>query len=184
MASYEFVYGTFAAIPFFLFWLYWSWMIVLFGAETTFAIQNHRTYEQESSAATANPATRVKLAMLIVHDIVSHHAKGKTWIMQSFNEGHNIPVRLIRDVLDILTESHIIAETASPSGGYVPARDPDSISMADIFLGFQGKPDQSMNKLTISEKTDINDHFDTQIGTFVANLDKIKLRQLITPSKR
>jgi len=31
-ASYEFVYGTFAAIPIFLIWLYVCWVVILFGA--------------------------------------------------------------------------------------------------------------------------------------------------------
>jgi membrane protein len=34
-ATYNLVYGTFAAIPIFLLWVYLSWLIVLFGAEFT-----------------------------------------------------------------------------------------------------------------------------------------------------
>jgi membrane protein len=33
--AYSVVYGTFAAVPFFLLWIYLSWLIVLFGAELT-----------------------------------------------------------------------------------------------------------------------------------------------------
>lgn len=40
-ASYELIYGTFAAIPLFLLWIYISWMIVLAGAELVHAIGNY-----------------------------------------------------------------------------------------------------------------------------------------------
>ncbi|MDB6063342.1 MAG: hypothetical protein JWM78_3445 [Verrucomicrobiaceae bacterium] len=40
-ASYQFIYGTFAAIPLFLLWIYTSWVIVLAGAETAHAIANY-----------------------------------------------------------------------------------------------------------------------------------------------
>ena len=44
VSRYSMIYGTFASIPVFLIWLYISWMIVLFGAEISFAFQNVRTY--------------------------------------------------------------------------------------------------------------------------------------------
>jgi len=42
-ASYEFVYGTFAAIPIFLMWLYICWVVILFGANLVRAIPVFRT---------------------------------------------------------------------------------------------------------------------------------------------
>jgi membrane protein len=40
-ASYQLIYGTFAAIPLFLLWIYTSWVIVLAGAEFVHAISNY-----------------------------------------------------------------------------------------------------------------------------------------------
>ncbi len=40
-ASYQLIYGTFAAIPLFLLWIYTSWVIVLAGAEFVHAITNY-----------------------------------------------------------------------------------------------------------------------------------------------
>ncbi len=39
-ASYGLIYGSFAAIPLFLIWLNYSWLIVIFGAELTYHIQH------------------------------------------------------------------------------------------------------------------------------------------------
>ncbi|MFW2332028.1 MAG: YihY family inner membrane protein [Nitrospinota bacterium] len=38
--TYEAIYGALSVIPIFLFWLYLSWLIVLFGAVLTYSIQN------------------------------------------------------------------------------------------------------------------------------------------------
>jgi len=47
VAQYNAIYGSFAALPLFLVWLQVSWMIVLFGAEISYAHQNEQTFEFE-----------------------------------------------------------------------------------------------------------------------------------------
>jgi membrane protein len=42
-SSYELVYGTFATIPLFLFWLYFSWLLLLGGAELVRALSSYRS---------------------------------------------------------------------------------------------------------------------------------------------
>ena len=41
------IYGTFASVPLFLAWLYACWLIVILGAELSFAVQNYKTYGDE-----------------------------------------------------------------------------------------------------------------------------------------
>ncbi len=45
VASYNAIYGTFAAIPLFLIWLNLSWIVIILGAKVCFAIQNVDAYE-------------------------------------------------------------------------------------------------------------------------------------------
>jgi membrane protein len=40
--TYNVLYGAFAALPFFLLWIYLSWLVVLFGAELTASIEERR----------------------------------------------------------------------------------------------------------------------------------------------
>lgn len=39
--TYELLYGAFATIPIFFVWVYWTWLITLFGAEIAFALSVH-----------------------------------------------------------------------------------------------------------------------------------------------
>ena len=50
-ARYNAIYGSFAALPLFLAWLQISWVIVLFGAEISFAKQNAQEHEFEADTA-------------------------------------------------------------------------------------------------------------------------------------
>jgi membrane protein len=50
---YNMVYGTFAAVPLFLLWIYLSWLIVLFGAELAAALGEWRSQRAVQSAPRA-----------------------------------------------------------------------------------------------------------------------------------
>jgi membrane protein len=42
-ASYGAIYGSFAAVPLFLIWLNYSWLILMFGAELCYHIQQEES---------------------------------------------------------------------------------------------------------------------------------------------
>lgn len=42
VAKYNAIYGSFATLPLFIFWLYIGWIVFLIGAELSFAIQNYK----------------------------------------------------------------------------------------------------------------------------------------------
>ena len=51
VARYNAIYGSFAALPLFLIWLQASWLIVLFGAEISYAGQYSDSYEPNRPTA-------------------------------------------------------------------------------------------------------------------------------------
>ncbi|MFN2371802.1 MAG: YihY/virulence factor BrkB family protein, partial [Candidatus Krumholzibacteriia bacterium] len=54
VSRYNAIYGSFAVLPLFLIWLYVSWLIVLVGAEVSFAVDNAGDYARERAASGAN----------------------------------------------------------------------------------------------------------------------------------
>ncbi len=67
VANYGAIYGTFAALPLFLVWLQFSWLVVLFSAEVSFTEQNVETYELEPDSLKVSGAFKKLLALKIVH---------------------------------------------------------------------------------------------------------------------
>jgi len=70
VTQYSAVYGSFAALPLFLIWLQFSWIIVLFGAELSFAWQNVDTYEFEQDCLRANNSIKRLFALRITQMVV------------------------------------------------------------------------------------------------------------------
>jgi membrane protein len=40
LSRYEGIYGPYGVIPLFLLWIFYGWLVVLFGAEVAYAVQN------------------------------------------------------------------------------------------------------------------------------------------------
>jgi membrane protein len=76
LSGYGAVYGTFAALPLFMMWLEFSWLIVLLGAEISFAYQNASQYEQEAQGLQVNLKHRRVLLLLVAQKIVKNFSEG------------------------------------------------------------------------------------------------------------
>ncbi len=133
VTKYSAIYGTFAALPLFLVWLQISWLIVLLGAEISFAYQNVGKYAIEAESMNISNHNKRILAMFMVHYIVKNFEEGNP-PPTSTNVGNQlgIPIRLVRDVLYDLTAARILVETVKEDPkekGFQPALDIDKITI-------------------------------------------------------
>ena len=73
------IYGSFAAVPLFIVWLQSTWIVVLLGAELSFANQNISRYEFESEALNVSNYQKRALVMMIMQMIIRNfHHGGET----------------------------------------------------------------------------------------------------------
>ena len=66
------LYGTIAFIPLFLMWLQITWLIVLMGAELSFAYQNIENYEFEENALKLSHNNKRILTLLIARQVIKN----------------------------------------------------------------------------------------------------------------
>jgi len=137
IAKYNAIYGSFAALPLFLVWLQLSWLIVLFGAEISFAHQNVGTYEFEPDTARVSVRFKRMAALLITKHIVKRFAEGRPpMTAPEMSREMDIPIRLLRQVLYELVGGGVLVEICPDNGSpeeYQPARDIDRITVKYVI---------------------------------------------------
>jgi membrane protein len=170
-ASYERVYVAFAFVPIFLFWLYVSWTIVLFGAEVSYQAQHlprSGSLWKRSLMAVGDGAMILAVQSLVL-------------IVRAFQRGESVPNELelaeklgcssvvLKASLDALERSGMIMRGEGRDMPLLLMRAPEMISMADIreavfkkrsgmFLGEELKRMyQSFSSSSESSKTSLLD---------------------------
>jgi membrane protein len=131
------IYGSFAALPLFLIWLQTSWLIVLFGAEVSFAHQNVETYEFEPDCLLVSRAFKTLLSLLVAQRLVHRFCDGeKPGDASGLSHELEIPVRLVRQILYELSESGVASEVRKGEDkelAYQPAIDVDKITVKFVI---------------------------------------------------
>lgn len=142
------IYGSFAALPLFLIWMQLSWLIVLLGAEISFAYQNIEKYEFEAESLLITPYNRRMLTFLVMHTIIKKFEKGeKPRTSSKISNELGIPVRLVREILFELLESQLLLEATTDSpkeNAYVPALDINRITVAYLVENLDMSGDDRM----------------------------------------
>ena len=138
VGRYGAIYGSFVALPLFLIWLQISWLIVLLGAEMSFAYQNLDKYKFESEAFKISRKNRRLLTFLLMHTIVKKFETGeKPNTAAELSNELGIPVRMVRDIIYDLIEANLLVEATTASlreNAYLPAID---INLIDVGLLFE-----------------------------------------------
>jgi membrane protein len=108
------IYGSFAAIPLFIVWIQTTWLIVLLGAEVSFANQNVARYELETDAMNISHFHRKVFILLILHAVVMNFKNGfRPKGAESLASDLKVPVRICSEILSDLKEAGLVSEIVS-----------------------------------------------------------------------
>jgi len=131
------LYGSFAAIPLFLVWLQVTWLIVLMGAELSFAYQNVENYEFENAALNLSSSNKRLLTLLILQQIIKNFQAGEP-AMSTYIISHKlgIPNRLVSELTFGLVRAGLLAELAYDDPrqrAFNPAMDINAVTIAEAI---------------------------------------------------
>lgn len=171
------IYGSFAAIPLFILWMEANWIIVLLGAELSFANQNIARYEVESEALLISHYQKKALVLMMMHMIIKNFSSGGLPISaETIASKLKIPVRLARDILNDLKNSNLVSvihEGEKDERLYQPALDVNLLTVSYVLnrLDKKGTSEQIIIKSKEYEKVlSMLDKFDKATAKSESNI--------------
>ena len=137
LSRYNIVYGGFAAVPLLLLWLQISCLIVLLGAEISYASQNIQNFEYEID--TNNISTRYKnfLTLFLTYIVVKHFEDQKPPLSsENIAIQYKLPIRIVNQLLAKLVMVAVLIEVYSEDSKtklYQPAIDINQLTVNLLF---------------------------------------------------
>jgi len=137
LIPYSQVYGVLGLIPLGVFWIFITWLIVLFGLQLTFTTQHLKSLDAAEIAAAkktegyfiANDLTAINIVREVAAAFEQNNAPLAAEVICS---KLNIPAEFGEKILNHLVGSGIIVKSSEPWVGFVPARDPANIRLSDV----------------------------------------------------
>lgn len=149
LTSYNAVYGGFAIIPLLLLWLQTSWLIILLGAEISFAAQNISNFEFETDSQRISKRYKDFLTLSIMHIIVKQFENEEDpQTAEQISKENSIPIRLVTDIINQLLEVKLIHEVLIQNGklkAYQPAIDIHKITVSSLFDKIEQEGSENFN---------------------------------------
>lgn len=128
------VYGSLAAVPMFLLWIFLCWILFLLGAEITYLHQNSAFYVQSYKLPELNLQNKLYGTLLIMFFIAKRFlGDQKPPSLQKIAYSLNIPVHLVRELIEPLIKCGIIMESRSKSSCFIPGRPLSRIRLWEII---------------------------------------------------
>jgi membrane protein len=137
--NYNAIYGSFAQVPLAFLLMYWSWVVVLFGAEVSYAVQNFKKSSKSGigkfGAGEGMPAeTRLKIGLELLIIMTRRARSGHAPLESStLAQKLRVPLKDVNKVLDELVALGFVAQICQDeSMGYGLYRLPQALHLMDI----------------------------------------------------
>lgn len=131
--KYNAIYGMMALIPLFLIWIYICWLIVLFGAEISYAIQNCKTYTGKFGTINLSHREIEFIAFIIYYFFSKNFQNNKSFSLTDVIDKLKLPERIIKQTIFILAKSGFLT-VQEENGNYIlPLQNPDSVHIKEFI---------------------------------------------------
>jgi membrane protein len=132
------MYGALALVPVFMLGLYFSWAILLFGAQFAYVFQNRAAYLQDKLADNVNQRGREFVALRIMTLIGQRFQNGlRPASLLQLSTELGVPTRLTQQILRTLAAARLVTEVGGAETAYVPARPLETVNAHHILLALR-----------------------------------------------
>lgn len=136
-AQYEAIYSGFAAAILFVMWLYFSWLILLVGAQVSYWVQ-HRRYLDWQPHGVLTPATRLRLSLEACAMIAkAHHNGDKAPSVDDISRSLHLPPGETEALLMPLFDAELLSK--NEQDGLAPKQATHKVTLQKLVTALQGK---------------------------------------------
>lgn len=130
----HYIYGSIGLIPILLIALFLGWLIILFGAHVSFAIQNLELFRVQILARHVQPYDQQEMSVMCIAIVALHFVNKKIPpTLTEISRLSGLPEKYLSSVLDNLKEAGYLDETSDFPSRYVLTAPPESISLKNIM---------------------------------------------------
>lgn len=179
-ATYSEVYGALSILAIFLFWIYLSWLILLFGAVVAYAIQYPRKVSIELMKTSAHYRYAPYYALRALIESARSMLDGAPAVSRAaLCRRLSLDKRHVAEITQELARLKLIEFIAgAKQERFVIARSPESIRFCDLILSLQ------FNQLDIPERPDDSERaelarlFEQTRAGLISRIDQVTLKEL------
>lgn len=125
-STYKLVYGAFASIPIFLFWIYLSWLTILFGALIAASLSRW----QHQGEQQLNNAAQFYFAVRLLESMHSGLTSGQVQKISTLSDRLKLAFEETEDLLEKLLRAKIVRQLSDTD--WVMIRDAAQISLREL----------------------------------------------------
>lgn len=137
------VYGAFATIPIIMMWLQWTSLLILIGAEMSYAIQNNEEFDYERDLQSMSRRYKDFLTLYLLHRIIYRFENDEQpYMAVELAHENNVPIRLVQQLLNRLVEVGLLRTVyveQKEERTYQPALDTHKITVGMVIDRIDGQ---------------------------------------------
>lgn len=155
--KYTAIYSSFAVVIMLLIWLYISWLILLFGSNLAFYVQNPSSLRVSREGFEISNRVKERLALLLMQLIGEKHYTGESPPTLADLTGEiSAPHTVVRYVLNKLIAQHLVIGTNGRPAAYLPTKSLDVLLLSDVIQAVRSAEEEhflATNMLTLSSNS-------------------------------
>jgi membrane protein len=157
LSRYNVIYSSFASIPFFMVWLYSSWLMLIVGAVTAYIHQNYSHLRENAMTAYVSYSYKERLALRAFMAIASAFYEGKKPLsIERLSTLLDVPVHLVHDMIFILRDEELISVISgedSKEMHFLPSKDLSRIRFTEVLIALREHGENPSEQMTEGERS-------------------------------
>lgn len=177
--TYTNIYGSLGVFPLFLVGMYFSWLIMLLGAQVAYAFQNRDAYIQEKQAESVNQRGKEFIALRLMTHIARNFSEGRQPLSSvELSKQLAVPSQLVQKVLCALAQGGLVVEVNDNEARFTPGRPLDRISGYDVVCALRAGSGHELATTDDAARLLVRSEFERMILAEREAGDKITMQSL------